>query len=396
MASNVNLPKLGTNMTEAIILQWLKQEGDQVAVGEPIVEVETEKANFEVEAEASGFLRQILAQPGDTVPVAMPLGVIAGENEDISQHLADVTKQREQRAAEESHVAGAYNQWRNSSPSEPPKSEVSEVIVADPIKSNGRPLASPAARRLAREMSVDLRQLAQSIGTGKMIQEADVRILAQGVPIAIFGAGLGASQVMDVLRFLPEFRLVALIDEDDSLWNTELQGYPVYGVERLSDAVHKGEIQAVAVSLHSEHRRKVARRLKEACPGLSFPALVHPNAYIGQGVVVEDGVLVEAGAVVGNSTVLREGVIVDVGVVISHHCDVGAFTHLAPRCTLSGAVNIKEHAVIMAGAVIANTATIGRNVMVTPGSVVASDNIPDDVIVQGNPARVIGKSKRGQ
>ena len=394
MAHYVTLPKLGTNMTEAQVVRWLKGEGEPVAAGDVVVEVETEKAVFEVEAEASGVLRHILAAPGETVPVAMPIAIIAEAGEDTAPHLAEARRLAAGRDQGRRHTAEVYAQWRA-----PQQDSAAPAPVGPaPAEQGQRAAATPAARRLARELGVDLAELARSLPRGQTLREEHVREAArarQPVPLAVFGAGLGASQVMDVVRFLPEFRLVALVDDNEALWGSRVSGYPVYGVEWLRRAVERGEVRAVAVSLHSEHRRKVVRRLREACPSLAFPPLVHPRAYLGEGVVVEEGVLVEAGAVVGNGTVLREGVIVDVGAVVSHHCDIGAFTHLAPGCTLSGAVQVKEHAVIMAGAVVANTATVGRNVVVTPGSVVASDAVPDDVVVHGNPARVIGKSKRG-
>ncbi len=393
MAYNVNLPKLGTNMTEALVVQWLKNEGDSVSTGEALLEVETEKATFEVEADSPGILRVILVQPGETISVAMPLGVIGDEDEDLAGHLEELEHLRASVDSEGRHTSEIYAKWRNSDPA---SATSSQTYSAQPTNGTKRSAASPAARRLAKEMGVDLVDLARSFTNGRIIQEVDVRKAAQGIPIAIFGAGLGASQVMDVLRFLPDYRLVGLVDDDQDLWDSEIQEQPVFGMEQLKEGVENGDIQAVAISLHSEHRIKVARRLKEACPALSFPALVHPNAYIAQGVVLEDGVLVEAGAVVGAGTLIREGTIVDVGVIISHHCDIGAFTHLAPHCTISGAVKIKDHAVIMTGAVVANTSTIGRNVVVTPGSVVTSDSIPDNVVVHGNPARIIGKSKRGE
>ncbi|MBI3979513.1 MAG: E3 binding domain-containing protein [Chloroflexi bacterium] len=386
---DVILPKLGTNMTEATVVRWLKREGDPVAAGEPLAEVETEKAVFEIEAEAPGVLRRILAQPGETVPVALPVAVIADRAEDLAEHLEAVARLRAGSAAESRHGAETHARWFAGGRPGP--------AVAEPLRRpDDRVLASPAARRLAAQVGVDLAAVARTLGPGRTIQEDDVRRAAEAVPIAIFGAGLGAAQVMDVLRFLPQFRIAALVDDNPALWDTTIRGYPVYGLGRLNVAADRGEVRAVVVSLHSRFRRGAFERIRAACPSVELPALVHPNAYLGDGVVVEDGVLVEAGAVVGTETVLGRGTIVDMGAVVSHHCDVGPFCHLAPHCTVSGDVKIKENAVLMAGAIAGNNTTIGRNVVVTPGSVVATDVVPDDVVVHGNPARVIGKSKRGQ
>jgi len=392
MAYDVILPKLGTNMTEAVILHWFKREGDLVAVGEALVEVETDKAAFELEAEAPGVLRRILAQPGETIQVAMPIAVIAEEAEDISRHLEEMERLRAGFAPEERHAVESHALWYG--PQQPERAVT--VPLPRPLPGRGDGVAaSPAARRLARELGIDLLHLARSLAPGSTIQEQDVRRAASSTPIAIFGAGLGAAQVMDVLRFLPRFHIAALVDDNEALWGTRVRGYPVHGLEQLVKAAERGEVGAVAVSLHSEFRRGLFLRLRKSCPSLSLPPLVHPSAYLGEGAVIEEGVLVEAGSVIGTESVIRSGAIVDMGAVVSHHCDIGPFCHLAPHCTISGDVKIMEHTVVMAGAVVSNTATIGRNVVVTPGSVVASDLIPDDVVVHGNPARVIGKSKRG-
>lgn len=392
MAHNVILPKLGTNMTEATVVRWLKQEGDAVATGDPLVEVETDKAIFEVEVEVPGVLLHILTQPGETVPVALPIAVLGNPEEDLTEHLKEIARLRATFAPERRYAVQSHVQWYTDQRPGLPSSATPSLHQP---KAGDRVLATPAARRLARERGIDLERLARSLGPGKTIQEEDVRRAIQVMPIAIFGAGLGAAQVLDVLRWLPQFHVVALVDDNERLWGTEIRGYPVSGMDWLKDTVTKGKVQAMVMSLHSEYRRGAFHRLRKAFSRLSFPALIHPNAYLGQGVVVEEGVLVEAGATVGTETILREGVIVDMGAVVSHHCDIGAFCHLAPHCTVSGDAKLMENTVIMAGAVVNNTSTIGRNVVVTPGSVVTSDAIPDDVIVHGNPARIIGKSKRG-
>jgi len=76
MRTPIVIPKLGLTMEEAEIEAWLKQPGDAVAAGEPVLEVSTDKATVEVEAPASGYLRQTLAEVGAIVPVGGPVGLI--------------------------------------------------------------------------------------------------------------------------------------------------------------------------------------------------------------------------------------------------------------------------------------------------------------------------------
>ena len=85
MISKVIMPKLGETMEEGEIIQWLKHEGDRVKEGEPLLEIATDKANMEVEALSSGFLREIVAPAGEIVPVTKTIAYIADSmQEEIS------------------------------------------------------------------------------------------------------------------------------------------------------------------------------------------------------------------------------------------------------------------------------------------------------------------------
>src|SRR3954452_17393694 len=81
MATEIVLPQWSMGMADGTIVRWLKQEGDAVAEGEPLVEVEAAKVTSEVEAESSGVLARILVAEGETVPVRTPLCIIGSANE---------------------------------------------------------------------------------------------------------------------------------------------------------------------------------------------------------------------------------------------------------------------------------------------------------------------------
>ena len=84
----IKLPQLGQTVEEATITQWLKKEGDTVAVGDVLFTVQTDKAEIEVEATASGILRKILVQPGVDVPVLTPIALIGGADEALPESPA--------------------------------------------------------------------------------------------------------------------------------------------------------------------------------------------------------------------------------------------------------------------------------------------------------------------
>ena len=88
MATKVVLAKLSPTMEEGLIVKWSKNEGDTIKVGDVLAEVETDKANMEMEALAAGVLRRIFVKAGQKAPVAGLIAVIAGKDEDIRAFAA--------------------------------------------------------------------------------------------------------------------------------------------------------------------------------------------------------------------------------------------------------------------------------------------------------------------
>lgn len=150
MATVVVMPKLGLTMTEGSIETWLKSEGERVEKGEPLVVIMTEKVTYEYEAPASGILRAILHGEGEVVPVAKPIAVIGASEEELPEIEA---REEESKAAEEA-------------------SPMAEKAVPPPARRE-RVLASPLARKIAREEGVDLAAI-EGTGPGGRIVKEDV------------------------------------------------------------------------------------------------------------------------------------------------------------------------------------------------------------------------------
>jgi pyruvate dehydrogenase E2 component (dihydrolipoamide acetyltransferase) len=139
-------------MKEGTVVQWFKKEGEPVKKGDLIVEVLSEKVTYDVEAPASGVLRKILAVEGEDVPVAGTLGIIAEPDEPLPE-------------IEEAAVALPKEKIEEVVP--PPEKEIAKKV-------RERVLASPAAKRLAREHCIDLTEVKGSGPEGRIV-EADVR-----------------------------------------------------------------------------------------------------------------------------------------------------------------------------------------------------------------------------
>jgi len=144
------MPRLSDSMEEGTILQWLKQVGDEIAVGDEIVEIETDKANMAYESDVAGTLAEIVAQEGETLPIGSVIARI-GESSNGSPPQEAEEDQPEDKAEEPED-----------------KVEESQAPAED-----GRMKASPVARRIAKERGVELSQLEGS-GPGGRIVRVDV------------------------------------------------------------------------------------------------------------------------------------------------------------------------------------------------------------------------------
>jgi pyruvate dehydrogenase E2 component (dihydrolipoamide acetyltransferase) len=205
MITKVLMPKLSEAMETGKVIQWLKKEGDPIKGGDVIAEIETDKANVEVEAFGSGILRKILVGPGGQVPVGEMIGVIGDPADDVSGFsAAPATAPAAPAPAVPAPAAGPGSA---ATPSEPPaavpametyqSSPATTAVVpmtpataappmapaptAPAVRAPGeRVKASPLARKIAAQSGVDL-QLVQGSGPGGRIVRRDVEAAsAQG------------------------------------------------------------------------------------------------------------------------------------------------------------------------------------------------------------------------
>lgn len=213
MATKVVMEALSPTMEEGRLVTWLKQEGDRVAKGDVLAEVETDKAVMELVARADGVLRKRLIAEGDTTPVGQTIGVIAEPDEDISALVsgaggpvkateqaappADVVAKTEERAgasavprtpAEAQGEASTPPQGKTATPrlgnaaprhQPPPLPQPSTEQARHALENGERLRSSPLARRLASERGLDLQQIRGS-GPGGRIIRRDIEAAVMG------------------------------------------------------------------------------------------------------------------------------------------------------------------------------------------------------------------------
>jgi pyruvate dehydrogenase E2 component (dihydrolipoamide acetyltransferase) len=180
--ADVAMPRLSDSMEEGTILKWLKSDGDEVSKGDELVEIETDKANMTYEADLEGTLK-IVAQEGDTLPVGDTIARI-GEGAE-GDGAAPAEREREEGgddgggAEPEQATATAEAEPEAPEGGEDEAPTESAEPAAAPDGGNGRIKASPVARRMARELGLELGRV-QGTGPGGRIVKADVEAAARG------------------------------------------------------------------------------------------------------------------------------------------------------------------------------------------------------------------------
>lgn len=189
MADTVLMPQAGQSMTEGKIVQWFVKEGDSVRPGDPVLEIETDKANMDVESTSEGVVRKILHAEGETVPVLVPVAVIGAEDEEIDIDALVASQQPEASAASapepapEPPAPAPAPEAPKASAAPAPVASVPVATVSGNGNGNGRRRVSPLARRVASDRGIDLAALSGTGPRGRILRR-DVEAAAVQAPAA--------------------------------------------------------------------------------------------------------------------------------------------------------------------------------------------------------------------
>ena len=180
------MPKMGDAMTEGKVVRWYKRAGEAVKKGEPVLEIETDKVNLDLEAEQDGTIGEVSAQEGQVVPVGGRLAMISAPGESVGAGVpvrpaAETVAATQRRATDKKdsvkHTTGEYAEAIEM---KAPRVDRS-APVATPLRvvEGGRPRSSPVARKMAREMGVSLDAIQGSGPSGRIVAR-DVKELSGG------------------------------------------------------------------------------------------------------------------------------------------------------------------------------------------------------------------------
>jgi pyruvate dehydrogenase E2 component (dihydrolipoamide acetyltransferase) len=171
MAKEVKLPQLGQTMEEGTVVNCLVKVGDEVKKGDVIFEIETDKATLEMESPAGGFVKYILVEPSQTLPVGAPMMVLGAKDEQVPMSVVEQLMGGKGLAAGAVITPAAQVQTHPAPP----------MVEPGPARPAGKIMVSPRAKKMAEELGVDLATVTGTGPAGK-ITEVDIQKAAEAKP----------------------------------------------------------------------------------------------------------------------------------------------------------------------------------------------------------------------
>jgi sugar O-acyltransferase (sialic acid O-acetyltransferase NeuD family) len=346
----VTIPWTDVNDDSATVVEWHVEDRSEVRAGAALVDVETSKSAFEIESPADGLVLQLVPVGGE-VSVGEPVA-------HVFEDEAALVAFEEARAQE--------------APSTP--------AAGDEVR------ASDKARARAQELGVDL----AGIGRTGLITVKDVEAAAaaseivapQDLPtplrgdgasrrLLLIGAGLGATQVLDILAETDGMQGVGVVDDNAAVWSNEVEGVPVVGgTDQLLEHWEAEAFDAVviAISTSVEARARLRGLCREA--GIPLANVIDPRSKLATGVTFGEGNVVCAYTHFGTGTTVGDNNFISAYNSFDHHNVLGSDISTGPGCMTSGEVKIEDRVRLGTGVFVEPKLTLGEGVIVASGSVI--------------------------
>ncbi|MCW2645443.1 MAG: hypothetical protein QOF87_4791 [Pseudonocardiales bacterium] len=254
MSVIVRMPEVLTGMAEAILIEWHVAPGDAVVVGQPLVEVETEKATVEYQAEVAGTLAQYLVELGTPIPVGEPIAMLAEAGEPLDEA-------RSPSPAAPTETGDATSTAARTEVAADASAETDPSIAPDQSDAPKRQFISPLVRRMAREQNIDASQVRGSGPNGRIVRRDIERIQSRGSQDVV---GVGdASAIPRPPQIVQPVAGVELPDAA-SLPAAETVRHPTVPAPTAAGPAMVAAASDVTEIPHTAMRRAIARRLTES------------------------------------------------------------------------------------------------------------------------------------
>lgn len=210
--------------------------------------------------------------------------------------------------------------------------------------------------------------------------------------IVLIAGGVQSKVIIDIIKSSHAYDIVGITDPNPK--SDDVLGIPIIGDDEVLYELYDNGVQNAFICIgalgNPDFRNSMYAKLKDI--GYNLPVLIHNRAVVSSYVTIDEGTCVMAGAVINAGAKIGANCIVNTNSVVEHDCILGDNVQISPSAALAGGVKIGANSFIGIGSSIIQGVDIGRDVIVGAGAVVV-DDLPDNVVALGVPARVIKKSK---
>lgn len=351
----VNVPWTDVNSETAMVIAWHVEDRSEITAARSLVDVETSKAALEIESPADGVVLQLVTA-GAAVTVGEPIAYIFEDEAELDAFVA----RRE--------VGGSEGR-----------------DVNDEVR------ATASARQRATELGVELRDIVRpGLITQKDVEAAAQASIQAGRPpvaslpdpmpapagtrrLLLIGAGLGATQVLDIVGTGDDLAGVAIVDDNADIWGQEIAGLPVVGgSERISELWKARSFDAAVITISTSVEARARLRVLCQASGVPLANIVDPTAKITSGVTMGSGNVVCAFVHFGTGTILGDNNFISAYNSYDHHNVLGSDISTGPGCMTSGEVRIEDRVRLGTGIFIEPKLTIGEGSVVASGATIVN------------------------
>jgi acetyltransferase-like isoleucine patch superfamily enzyme len=344
----VLVPTTDVNSETGIVVEWHVAEGASVDHGQVIAEVETSKALLDIVATDGGIIHQAIASR-TVFELTKPIAYLFDGVPELEAFV------RQQRLTEEKHGPTRSD----ATASEPARQRAAGLgIDLETIHVSG----------LITVAHVEAAARAAEIPTGALPEPLEAQPGTQR--IAIVGAGLGATQVLDILAAREDRIAVAIVDDDIGLWARDVMGVPVVGGrDRLLDLFERGAFDSVVVSISTSVPART--QLRELCEKNDIPLenAIDPTARIAANVQIGTGNVICAFCHFGVGVRVGDNNFISAYNSFDHHSVLGSDISTGPGCLTSGLVAIGDRVRLGTGIFVEPHVEIGDDAQVASGSI---------------------------
>lgn len=214
--------------------------------------------------------------------------------------------------------------------------------------------------------------------------------------LVLIGGGNQAHYTIDIIEKEGKYNIIGIIDSIHDVGSDRF-GYKIIGrQENLSKLIEEYNIDVGVISIGDNWSRyKVYNNIIEQVPNFEFANAIHPSVVIGNNVKLGKGIVAMAGCIFNPKSVIGDFTFFATGAQVEHDCFIDKFASISAGSITGGYVKIGKFSAITLGVTIMDRIEIGENTVVGSGSLVVK-SLPDNVLVYGNPVKIIRERKQGE